>query len=113
MWLSAVQTVLPFAVDMATLLGAASLVIAPLVAYAAANRRLSGSIQTSEASDLWEEVERQRTWSQERIDSLTALCRELEAKNDALEERILELERDNASLHAENKVLREQLDSRV
>lgn len=63
----------------------------PVVAYLVAARRFSGKIQTTEATDLWEESRSIREWSRERMN-------ELEAKNTALEKRIKHLEDENADL---------------
>lgn len=63
----------------------------PVVAYLVAARRFSGKIQTTEATELWQESRAIRDWSRERMN-------ELEAKNDLLEKRIEHLEDENASL---------------
>lgn len=64
----------------------------PIVAYLVAARRFSGKIQTTEATDLWQESRAIREWSRERMN-------ELEAKNELLEKRIEHLEAENADLH--------------
>jgi septal ring factor EnvC (AmiA/AmiB activator) len=112
-WIIVFAGLVPAVIDAATILALAAVVIAPLVGFAAANRKLSGSIQTSEAADLWTEVERQRDWSQRRIEQLQATCHELELTAEAAEARVIELERDNAALHTEVEMLRQQLESRA
>jgi ubiquinone biosynthesis protein UbiJ len=80
-------------------------VVAPVGAYLAAARKMSGKIQTSEATQLWEESRAIREWSAERlktcddeIQALRSTVRDLLARVDALEKRNVELERENAQL---------------
>lgn len=54
--------------------------IGPLLAYLVASRRLSGDIQTSEATDLWRESASIREDYRDQIRILTARVRELEGQ---------------------------------
>lgn len=60
---------------------------APVISYLIAARRFSGKIETTEARDLWAESKSIRDWSRKRIESL--------------EERVLDLEKENRNLRAE------------
>lgn len=73
--------------------------VAPLFAYLAAARRLSGRIQHSEATSLWEEASKLRS---EYKDELGRLRREIEGCYD----RIGEIETVNGRLREENGTLR-------
>lgn len=76
----------------ATLLVAvAAVVVAPLVGYLAASRKLSGKIGTSDAGRLWDASEAMR--NEYRTDLAAANIRIA-----ALEEKVAELARENASL---------------
>jgi len=83
-------------VDILAVLVAAS--IAALGAYLAASRRLSGKINTSEASQLWQESASIREDYRERL-SMS------ERRTLGLEERVAQLERDNNLLTRENGTL--------
>jgi hypothetical protein len=60
---------------------------APVLSYIIAARRFSGKIETTEAKDLWAESKAIRDWSRERIE--------------ALEARVLLLEKENRELRAQ------------
>lgn len=70
--------------------------IAPVVTYVVAARRMSGRIQSSEASDLWTESRSIRDYLQVRLNQEAAL----RAK---LEERVMELEMLNRDLEEKLK----------
>lgn len=72
---------------------------AALVTWLVAQRRFSGKIDSSEATDLWQEAKDLRKWSQERIDAQ-------DAKIARLEERIDGLFRENRSLTDQIVVLK-------
>lgn len=73
-------------------------IIGPLFAYLAAAKKLSGKIETSEASDLWEEAARLRQEYKEEIAQLRKEIqdcadnvRNLKKKNQLLEEEVRKL----------------------
>lgn len=81
--------------------------LAPLLTYIVAARRLSGRIKDSEATELWKESSSIREWSAARI-------KELDEHVDKLEARVNELEGSNSELAEENRaLLREVYDCRV
>jgi predicted RNase H-like nuclease (RuvC/YqgF family) len=99
----------------AVLAGVVSALISPLIAYVVATRRLSGKVNTSEASELWKESssiredyrERLR-YSDESIRRLEGRVQNLEASNDELlaenrqlRLRVDELQKENTELHAQ------------
>ncbi len=72
--------------------------VGPLFGYLAAARKMSGRIQTTEASDLWAESASIREWSASRIKTLNALVAKLENRVDELEQEREELISDKLSL---------------
>lgn len=84
-------------------LAVAALVVAPLVGYITASRKLSGKIGTSDAARLWEASE---TMRKEYRDDLAAANKRVVA----LEERVANLEAINNGLVRENLALHEQID---
>jgi septal ring factor EnvC (AmiA/AmiB activator) len=80
-----------------------AVIFAPLVAYIAASRKLSGKIGTSEASDLWTESKNIRDDYRTRIDQANMRQAELEA-------RVAKLESQNNDLTRENLQLRNRID---
>lgn len=86
------------------LVALAAVVVAPLVGYVTATRKLSGKIATSEAGQLWEESKAIRDDYRDRLvltDTRTA----------ALEARVAALEKLNNELMRENADLRERVSS--
>jgi chromosome segregation ATPase len=80
-----------------------ALLIAPLVSYLAASRRLSGKIGTSDAKELWSESRSIRDDYRVQIDRANSRVKQLEDRVGALEER-------NHRLTQENEGLRRQVD---
>lgn len=78
--------------------GIAAIVIAPLVSYLAASRRLSGKIATSDADALWTESRSIREDYRARLDAGNKRIAELEA-------RVAEVEKLNNSLTSKNSLL--------
>lgn len=76
--------------------------IAPLGAYLAAARKMSGQIRNSEAVDLWKESSDIRKWSTDRV-------KELDDTVGKLERRLTEVEHANGELAAENRNLIRQV----
>lgn len=64
-----------------TVIAVIAAVAAPLGAYLVAARRFSGRIESSDAKELWAESRSIRDWSQGRIASLEARVATLEAEN--------------------------------
>lgn len=62
----------------------AAALLGPSVAYAAAIRRFSGKIGSSDASELWTEARSLRDWSASRIAALEARIAVIETTNTAL-----------------------------
>lgn len=60
-------------------------VFAALASYLAAARKLSGKINTSDATELWNESRSIREWSSERIGVLTSQVSELEHRIEVVE----------------------------
>lgn len=77
-------------------------VLAALVAYIAAARRLSGKIATSEADSLWKESADMRLDYRERIAESEKRQAHLEDRIGKLEERNTELARENLQLQRDN-----------
>ncbi len=71
---------------------------APVLAYLAAAKRLSGRIGTSEAGDLWEESRSIRQDYQRRIEELNRVVSECSQRIDSLEDRNAALFRENENL---------------
>lgn len=85
------------------LLAIAAIIVAPLGAYLVAARQFSGKIETSDASELWEESRSIRDWSQLRMKELNETCARLE-------NRVRDLEEGNDSLLLENAHLLQKVD---
>lgn len=69
------------------LVGIAGVVVAfggPLATYLIAARRLSGKINSSDATELWQESRSIRDWSKAQIDMLTARIAAVEQQNATL-----------------------------
>jgi predicted RNase H-like nuclease (RuvC/YqgF family) len=81
-----------------------AIVVAPLVGYIGATRKLSGKIATSEAGSLWEESRAIREDYARRL-------AECDARIQRLEARVRELETDNSALLRENFELTARLAS--
>lgn len=81
----------------------AAVLVAPLVGYLTASRRLSGKIGTSDATQLWDASESMR---KEYRDDLAAANKRLAA----LEGRLATVEADNHELANENLLLKRQVD---
>lgn len=74
------------------IIGGAGVILTAFVTLIVAVRRFGGTIESSEAHDLWEEAKSQRIWAQARIESLEKeleRCAEGRAKD---RERIAKLE---------------------
>jgi len=84
------------------LLAVVAVLIAPLVGYLAASRRLSGKIATSDAEQLWAESKAIREDYRGQIISANKRVARLE-------ERVVVLEQHNSDLSAENEELRKQV----
>ena len=84
------------------LLAVGALVLAPLLGYHTAGRKLSGKIGTSEANDLWTESAKIR-------DDYRQQMQVANQRVVALEARVAEVERDNNALARENLELRAQV----
>jgi chromosome segregation ATPase len=89
-----------------TLLAIVGAVIAPLLTYLVAARKLSGKIATTEASDLWEESRSIREDLTKRNEYLRDLLDRYEQRLDAAEAKLGELEERNHVLYLENVDLR-------
>lgn len=76
-------------------------VVAPVLSYITANRKLSGKIATSEAADLWAESQQMRT-------DLRTQLGDADKRLRLLEERVTELERLNTALVRENSALKRE-----
>ena len=88
-------------------------VVGPILSFLIAARRFSGKIETTEASDLWEESRAIRDWSMQRINALQGVVARLEARLEALELERDQLHREVNTLRAENIELRARLDNGV
>ncbi len=93
---------LVFGADTSTLIPFVVALVAPIGAYLLAARRMSGKIETSEASPLWEESRAMREDYRQRLDSASTRQRDLEA-------RMAQLEHQNYELLVENAKLKEQV----
>jgi uncharacterized coiled-coil DUF342 family protein len=80
------------------LYAAIAAVVAPAVAYLIAIRKTSGRIQTTEASQLWDEAEKLRIEYRQEIKDLRDLVETLRGRMD-------ELAQDNKHLREENTML--------
>jgi peptidoglycan hydrolase CwlO-like protein len=78
--------------------------IAAVGAYFAAIRKLSGTVATSQADDLWEESRSIRQDYQRRIEELNKVIFSMQSRIDSLEKK-------NEELHAENGALQRSLES--
>lgn len=82
----------------AAIIALVGVILGPAITYLGLQRRLSGKIGTSEASDLWEESRNIRKELEERN-------RWLSDKITQLQKRMEELEAENRALHRENGAL--------
>lgn len=80
------------------ILTALGVLFGPLLAYVIANRRLSGKINTSEASSLWAESANMRVALQSQLDAALLRVTSLEARTSAAEERSNALQARNIAL---------------
>ncbi len=101
-------------------------IVAPLLTYVIAARRMSGKIQTSEASDLWAESRALRDdyksqvgMLQTQVKDLISRVRELEENKTMLEKanlqlarRVDDLENELASVKKENQALRADIEEK-
>ncbi len=101
-------------------------IVAPLLTYVIAARRMSGKIQTSEASDLWAESRALRDdyksqvgMLQTQVKDLISRVRELEENKTTLEKanlqlarRVDDLENELASVKKENQALRADIEEK-
>lgn len=92
-----------------TVIALAGVLVAPVLAYLAAARRLSGRIATSEASSLWAESASIREDYRAQLASERARTDELEDRVAELVERNRELEQQAAACHARCEALERQL----
>jgi predicted RNase H-like nuclease (RuvC/YqgF family) len=102
--------------SVALVVGLASALISPLIAYVVATRRLSGKVSTSEASELWKESSSIREDYRDRLRYSDEQLRRLESRISALEESNNELREENhrlrktcEALTRENEALHEQV----
>lgn len=72
--------------------------IGPLGAYLLAARRMSGKIETSEATQLWAESKAIRDWSREQLEAANREIQELRERLDRVWQRVRELETENNNL---------------
>lgn len=72
--------------------------VAPLLGYFGAAKKLSGEIKHSDATELWAESRSIREWSTDRV-------KELNEDVESLERRLTELEKANSTLAEENRKL--------
>jgi peptidoglycan hydrolase CwlO-like protein len=86
-------------VNIATYIALAAILVAPLIGYLTATRRLSGKIGTSDAQELWSESRSIRDDYRTQITRANARTEQLEARVDALERLNAELSSKNAGLN--------------
>jgi chromosome segregation ATPase len=82
-----------------------------LGSYLAVARKLSGKINTSDATELWNESRSIREWSAERIATLTAEVSELEQRVEVVEGHNLALVNDKAKLLDQIQGLMKELEA--
>lgn len=85
--------------NIATYIALAAILVAPLIGYLTATRRLSGKIGTSDAQELWSESRSIRDDYRTQITRANARTEQLEARVDALERLNSELSSKNAGLN--------------
>lgn len=85
------------------ILGLLAIFIGPLVTYLVAKRKLSGKINTSEASSLWDEAGKLRAEYKEEVAALRVALRECEARVAHVEDR-------NRIAALENESLRKRIE---
>lgn len=90
--------------SVAAIVAVLSVLLSPLIAYVVAARRLSGKVNTSEASELWKESSSIREDYRERLRYADDAIRRLE-------ERVSSLENSNDDLRIENARLRAIIDT--
>lgn len=79
--------------------------IAPVLTYLVAARKLSGRIKDTEATELWAESRAIREWSGKQIEMLHKHIDELENKNQSLNDEVLELRSTVQELKNQNSSL--------
>jgi chromosome segregation ATPase len=82
-------------------LGFLGLILAPVLTYVVATRRMSGKIATSDATDLWKESADIRDDYRDRLQHANDRQVNLEARQAALEARNNELGRENVILQGQ------------
>lgn len=85
--------------DVGIIFAVAAAVLGPIWAYLAAAKKLSGRINTSEASQLWDEAGKLRFEYKAELTELREITTRLRV-------RIEELDEKNEALHSENETLR-------
>ena len=93
------------------ILAVAAALLGPLGAYIVAARRMSGKIATSDASDLWKESAAIRTSLQLRNEQLQGVITKYQARLDAAEARITQLEELHMNMYLENGNLKRMVEN--
>jgi chromosome segregation ATPase len=89
-------------VNSITLVPVVVAIVGALAAYFAAARKLSGKVQTSEASELWEESRSMRAELTRRNEFLRESIDNCQVEIRSLNLRIDELDKKNFTLHMQN-----------
>lgn len=89
-------------IDANLILGLGALLLAPIGAFFAATRKLSGRIATSDAGELWSESASIREDYRQRL-------AKADARQTLLEDRVAHLEEINQKLYRENFELKQQI----
>ena len=97
-------------IEFSTLVPVVIALVTALGAYFAASRKMSGKVQTSEASDLWKESRAMREELNKRNEFLRLSLDRCNERIAALEDRINDLEAKNYKLHIENGDLKRLVD---
>jgi len=97
-------------VDKAFLIALIGALAAPVLGYLAAVKKLSGKINTSEASELWAESKAIREDLFKRNEFLRGVLDKCEEKINMLESRIDTLEAKNEALYLENGNLKRMIE---
>jgi predicted RNase H-like nuclease (RuvC/YqgF family) len=99
--------------DVAVIAALIGAIAGPIATFLIAARRFSGRVQTTEASDLWEESRSIREWSLQRINILNSVVARLEKRIDTLEAENQQLHAELNTVRAENNELRVRLERGV
>jgi len=85
-------------VNWTTIIPVIGVIVAPILTFIIATRRMSGKVNTTEASELWDEARDIRNDYRDRLEMANDRTREVE-------KRLAEVERHNNSLVGENLML--------